>query len=143
MAERPDSRPPDGSRTADASETGHSHSHPSRASEEGPGYDVLLAVGRTDDGAGAQVLRARPGRIEAGEVRTMTEGRPLTEGGEVVRLERRKDVPALYDVHVECKVPERADASTRTRGGPAQVATEAYRESWARTFGRASRNPTN
>jgi hypothetical protein len=101
------------------------------------GFDVVMMHGATDDGAGARVLRARPGRIETGEVRAMTEGRPLVPGGEVVRLERRADAPALFDVHVECEVPAAKPAanSAPPLKGPAQVATLAYRESWERTFG--------
>jgi hypothetical protein len=95
--------------------------------------DVVLMHSATDDGEGARVLRARKGRVEAGEVRPLKEGRPLAAGGEVVRLEPRKDAPALYDVHVEHAVPESAPPSSRS--GPAQVATLAYRESWDRTFG--------
>ena len=93
--------------------------------------------GATEDGAGAKVLRARPGRVEAGEVRPVAEGRPLAPGGEVVRLERREDTPALFDVHVEYKVPDKTAPSTDAPSmtGPAQVATRAYRDSWERTFG--------
>jgi hypothetical protein len=98
-------------------------------------FDVVLMHGATDDGAGTKVLRARPGRIETGEVRPMPDGRPLVPGGEVVRLERRKDAPAFFDVHVECKVPAGDANAARAASGPAQVATQAYRESWARTFG--------
>jgi hypothetical protein len=87
------------------------------------------------------VLRLRPGQLEAGEVRPMREGKPLTPGGEVVRLERRKDVPAAYDIHVEHKIPaaepepKREASAARTTSGPAQVATQEYRDSWERTFG--------
>lgn len=103
---------------------------------EGGDYDVVMLAGRTDDGEGAQVLRARPGRVEAGEVRPMKEGRPLT-AGEVVRLEQRKDAPALFDVHVEHQVKP---ATARTaHHGPAQVATDEYRTSWERTFGPTAR----
>jgi N-acyl-D-aspartate/D-glutamate deacylase len=98
-------------------------------------FDVVMMHGATDDGAGTKVLRARPGRIEAGEVRPMAEGRPLAAGGEVVRLERRPDAPALFDVHVEYEVPQSKPDSTPALKGPAQVATHAYRESWDRTFG--------
>jgi hypothetical protein len=119
--------------------------------EEPPGnsrqdeFDVVLLHRATADGEGAHVLRARPGRIEAGEVRPMPEGRPLMPGGEVVRLERRKDAPALFDVHVECKVPaaSAALARTTTAHGPAQVATQAYRDSWSRTFGSGRRDLVN
>jgi hypothetical protein len=110
--------------------------------EDGPqkkdsgGYDVVMVAGRTDDGEGAQVVRARPGRVEAGEVRPIKEGRPLS-AGEVVRLEPRQDAPALYDVHVE-HVVKPTDAKT-AHNGPAQVATEEYRTSWERTFGPPSK----
>ena len=101
------------------------------------GFDVVMLHGPTEDGAGSKVLRARPGRLEAGEVRPMVEGKPLTPGGEVVRLERRADAKGLFDVHVDYKVPEKTDApaSTPSLNGPAQVATPAYRDSWDRTFG--------
>ena len=93
-------------------------------------FDVVMMHGTTPDGAGAKVLRARPGRLDAGEVRPLKDGQPIT-AGEVVRLERRQDAPALYDVKVEHEVK----AAARTQVGPAQVATEAYRESWERIFG--------
>ncbi len=100
-------------------------------------FDVVMLHGPTEDGAGSKVLRARPGRIEAGEVRPMVEGKALVPGGEVVRLERRPDATGLFDVRVDYKVPEKADvaASTPSLTGPAQVATPAYRDSWDRTFG--------
>jgi len=114
---------------------------PGTRAEQGE-FDVVLMHRATDDGEGAKVLRARPGRIEAGEVRPIPEGRPIAPGAEVVRLEQRKDAPALFDVHVECKLPGPANLS-RTAGGPPQVATEAYRESWARTFGSRRRDSVN
>jgi hypothetical protein len=97
--------------------------------------DVVLMHGATEDGEGARVLRARKGRVEAGEVRPLREGRSLVPGGEVVRLEQRKDAPALYDVHVEHVVPGALAKEAEAREGPAQVSTPAYRESWERTFG--------
>lgn len=103
-----------------------------------PGFDVVMLHGKTEDGEGARVVRARPGRLEAGEVRPLREGKPLTQG-EVVSLSRRKDAPALYDVKVEHVVegPEPpATATRKSTPGPAQVATRAYRESWERIFGR-------
>jgi hypothetical protein len=109
--------------------------------EQHGAFDVVLMHGATDDGEGAHVVRARPGRLETGEVRPITEGRPLVPGGEVVRLERRQDAPAFYDVHVECKVPD--TDPVRTAGGPPQVATKAYRDSWARTFGPRERKSLN
>jgi len=108
---------------------------------QGGDFDVVMMHGRTEDGEGARVLRARPGRLEAGEVRPMREGKPLV-ACEIVRLERRQDNPQLHDVHVQHVVkPSDVQANGAAREpkvehtGPAQVATEAYRESWDRTFG--------
>jgi hypothetical protein len=98
-------------------------------------FDVVMMHGPTEDGGGSKVLRARPGRIEAGEVRPVTEGRPLMPGGEVVHLEARTDAKGLFDVHVDYKVPAKPADTAPAHGGPAQVATTAYRESWDRTFG--------
>ena len=53
---------------------------------DGEAFDVVLVHGATGDGEGARVLRARPGHIEAGEVRPIREGQSLAPGGEVVRL---------------------------------------------------------
>jgi len=101
-------------------------------------FDVVMIHGKTDDGGGAKVLRARPGRLDAGEVRPMQDGKPLGSG-EIVRLERRagdEGAPALFDVHVEHSLEGTAPAAARTTDKPAQVATREYRESWERTFGR-------
>jgi hypothetical protein len=102
-------------------------------------FDVVMLHGPTEDGAGSRVLRARPGRIEAGEVRPMAEGRPLVPGGEVVRLEKRPDATGAFDVHVDYKVPGPSDAAapaphSPSMTGPAQVATRAYRDAWDRIF---------
>lgn len=93
------------------------------------GPDVVLLAGPTEDGEGIRVVRAREERIEAGEVRPLKEGKPLT-GGEIVKLAPREGSPRLCDVEVLTKI------STEARGnGPPQVATSAYRESWERIFG--------
>jgi hypothetical protein len=99
--------------------------------EKPESFDVVMIHGKTDDGAGAKVLRARPGRIDAGEMRPMQDGKPLLGGGDIVRLARREDAPALFDVHVDHTL----EAPARGTDKPAQVATPAYRESWERTFG--------
>jgi hypothetical protein len=104
--------------------------------EDDSTYDVVVMHGPTDDGEGTRVLRARPGRVEPGEVRPMREGRPVAAGGEIVRLEQRADAPALFDVHVDYVVPAAvAPPKDRPQDGPPQVATPAYRENWELTFG--------
>jgi hypothetical protein len=110
------------------------------ASDKGDpnGFDVVLMHSATEDGAGTRVLRARPGRLEAGEVRPIKSGVPLIPGGDVVRLSPRAESPALFDVRVECSIPAEAPdqkaSAAAERSGPAQVATSAYRDSWERTF---------
>ena len=91
--------------------------------------DLAILCGPTEDGAGVKVLRARPGQIEAGEVRPMKEGRPLA--GEVVRLVPRKDAPLVCDVEVVHGAAEVAEMT----GRPAVVATRAFRDNWERIFG--------
>lgn len=104
--------------------------------KDGDAFDVVLVHGKTTDGEGACVLRARPGKLEAGEVRPLRQGRPLG-GGEIVSLTPRQESADVYDVKTVCEIPPGA---TRTPSeGPAQVATEAYRDAWERTFG-ASRS---
>ena len=100
-------------------------------------FDVVMVHGRTADGNGASVIRARPGRLEAGEVRALESGRPLVPGGQVVQLSPRSgSAPNVYDVKVEYEVPSARQASeAQPTSGPAQVATRAYRDSWERTFG--------
>jgi hypothetical protein len=99
-------------------------------------YDVVRPLGPTEDGEGVHVLRAREGRIEAGEVRALREGKPLVSG-EVVRLEARADAPHLYDVNVQYQ------ASPAPRGKPAQVASETYRDNWERVFGAGEKRELN
>ncbi len=114
---------------------------------DGDDFDVVVVHGSTGDGEGARVLRARPGHIEAGEVRPVRDGQPLTPGGEVVRLVERTGAPCVYDVKVDYQVPSQVPGATaapspaaRSAGGPPQVSTKAYRESWDRTFAPARRH---
>ncbi len=93
--------------------------------------------GVTEDGDGLRILRAREGRLEAGEVRPLQHGRPLH--GELVRLTPRHDVPGLHDVQV--LLPHGAPSiptPQAARQGPAQVATDTYRRNWDRIFSRRS-----
>jgi hypothetical protein len=92
--------------------------------------DIALIHGRTEDGRGLKILRRRQDRIEAGAVMPLTPGKPIV--GEVVRLEPRKESPLLCDVHVEYAPPAE---SRPTTAGPAQVATERYRQNWDVVFG--------
>ena len=92
------------------------------------GRDVVLLTGPTDDGEGIRVVRARDERLEAGEVRPLKDGQALGSG-EIVKLAPRAGAPQVCDVQVVAKLAELRG------GGPPQVATTAYRESWDRIFG--------
>lgn len=91
--------------------------------------DIVLVHSPTEDGKGARVLRLRDQTIEAGEVRPLEDGKPIA--GEVVKLTPRGDNARVCDVETLMPAPA-ADVS---RKGPAQVATDDYRDNWGRIFG--------
>jgi len=95
---------------------------------------VVLLGPPTADGDGVHVLRAREQRIETGELRAIVEGKPIT--GELVSLKPRKDNPHVCDVTESFKT----NALPPRGKGPAQVATQAYRDNWDEVF--ASRKPS-
>lgn len=113
--------------------------------------DVVLIGPPTADGEGVHVLRARDERIETGELRALREGKPIT--GEVVTLKPREGQPRICDVTesiatrpraqepARLQQPARLPAPAGPRKGPAQVASEAYRDGWEGIFG-ASRPST-
>src|SRR3954470_18397771 len=84
--------------------------------------DIVVLGPPTGDGGGVHVLRARDQRLEAGELRTLEEGRPIT--GEVVTLAPRRDNPRVCDVK-ESFAPPKPPVAHKAKG-PAQVATQAY-----------------
>jgi hypothetical protein len=97
-----------------------------------PAEDVVLIGPPTADGAGVHVLRAREERIEAGELRGIQEGKPIT--GEIVTLQPREDNPRVCDVKQSYAPPTTASLPLGHKG-PANVASEAYREGWDEIFG--------
>ncbi len=103
---------------------------PAEPEVSAPHDDIALIHGRTEDGRGLKILRRRQDRIEVGAVMPLTPGKPIV--GEVVRLEPRKESPLLCDVHVEYAPPVEARP---TATGPAQVATDRYRQNWELVFG--------
>jgi hypothetical protein len=113
--------------------------------------DLVLIHGRTKDGAGLGVLRARDERLEIGTMRPLEEGKPIH--GEVVKLTPRPEMPLLFDAETQfsslsslsspsaLSAPEaptaETDAAPQSRElaaaagvGPPQVASEAYRKNW-------------
>lgn len=99
-----------------------------KSGAEAEAKDVVFLHSATPDGQGLRVIRAREGRLEAGEVRPLKEGQPLS-GGDVVRLHPRKDNPRICDVDVQYSMP------TVGHAGPARVSTQAFRDNWDTIFG--------
>jgi len=110
--------------------------------------DMLYVHSPSEKGDSFKVVRMRPDSVEVGEIRGMEEGRPIH--GEVVKLTPRPEHKQLFDVDVLVPGPKSlAQVDEHQRGGgggegdgrsgPAQVATEAYRENWMTIFGSASR----
>jgi len=109
-----------------------------------PAQDVVILGPPTADGAGVHVLRAREEKVEVGELRALEEGRPIV--GEVVTLAPRKDNPRVCDVKDSYRPPgaagvPRAAALAAAHKGPANVATEAYRDGWDEIFGKKPKAP--
>jgi hypothetical protein len=102
--------------------------------------DLVLIHGRTQDGTGVGVIRARDERLEIGTMRPLEEGKPIH--GEVVKLTPRPEMPLLFDAETQFSSPEPTapsdvlpqatkGATPETNGvGPPQVASEAYRKNW-------------
>ena len=104
-----------------------------------PAIDVALVHHVAPDGA-VHVIRRRGNQLEAGALQPLREGVPIQ--GEVLSLRPRENFPLLCDVDV-LYTPPAADAALtaakpRTtdiarparRKGPAQVATDDYRDNW-------------
>jgi len=92
--------------------------------------DTIFVYGRgPEDAAAYSVLRKRGESVELGALREVEEGKPLH--GELVKLSRRSEHPLLFDVNVLHDSTPRLSQ----RSGPAQVATDAYREGWETIFG--------
>jgi len=101
--------------------------------DEPKGADIALIHGKTADGAGLRIIRKRDDQLELGAVRPLKHGAPIT--GEVVSLTPRPEFPLLCDVKVELEAPRATkDVAETARSGPAQVATDAYRENWDRIW---------
>ena len=108
--------------------------------DEPKGTDLALIHGKTADGAGLRIIRKREDRIELGAVRPLQQGTPIQ--GEVVTLTPRPEFPLLCDVKVELEAPRAADdVAERGRSGPAQVATDRYRENWDRIWMKKKDSP--
>ncbi|HEX7670894.1 MAG TPA: hypothetical protein VF395_14965 [Polyangiaceae bacterium] len=107
--------------------------------------DLVLIHGRTKDGTGLGVLRARDERLEIGTMRPLEEGKAIH--GEVVKLTPRPETPLLFDAETQYSASEaseaseaplaKADMSAQAKEdapgagvGPPQVASEAYRKNW-------------
>jgi hypothetical protein len=97
-----------------------------------PKEDVVFVHSPAEGGEGYRVIRKRDDVVEMGEIRTVQEGKPLH--GDLVKLRPRKEHERLFDV--ETILTREEVGTARQHAGPAQVATDAYRENWEAIFGR-------
>jgi hypothetical protein len=100
---------------------------------DGEKKDRALILGELPSAEGPKqvaVLRQRGegAPIEAGLVRPMKEGEPIT--GELVTLQPTAEGSRLCDVevHHDARPP-------RTHAGPSRVSTDEYRDGWDQIFG--------
>lgn len=105
---------------------------PAESSSGTDGADVALVHRVTPDGS-VHVIRRRGDQLEAGELKPLREGAPIQ--GEVVSLRPRPSFPLLCDVDVHYQppaspAPAKPSALPARRKGPAQVATDVYRDNW-------------
>jgi hypothetical protein len=110
-----------------------------------PSPDVALVHRVTPDGA-VHVIRRRGDQLEAGALQPLREGMPIQ--GEVVSLRPRESFPLLCDVDVLYTPPAAASmpkpaARPARRKGPAQVATDDYRDNWDSIWNRKKTEALN
>lgn len=98
--------------------------------------DVALVHAVSEDGS-VHVIRKRGEQLEAGALQPLREGAPIQ--GEVVSLRPRQGFPLLCDVDVHYKPP----APPARRKGPAQVATDTYRDNWDSIWSRKKSESLN
>lgn len=119
---------------------------PAGAAESPPAEspDVALVHAVSEDGA-VHVIRRRGERLEAGALQPLREGAPIQ--GEVVSLRPREGFPLLCDVDVHYTPPaqtaSRAKPGRAPRKGPAQVATDTYRDNWDSIWSRKKTETLN
>lgn len=106
---------------------------PAAPAADKSGGDVALIHSVGVDGS-VHVIRRRGESVEAGALSPVQEGKPIH--GELVSLKPRPSCPLLCDVQVHYKPPLNEAASPSSgrsssrRKGPAQVATDRYRDNW-------------
>lgn len=108
--------------------------------------DVALVHRVAPDGT-VHVIRRRGDQLEAGALQPLREGAPIQ--GEVLSLRPRENCPALCDVDVLYTPPAAAKpaaapaARPARRKGPAQVATDEYRDNWDSIWSRKKTDALN
>lgn len=89
-----------------------------------------LLLGDPDPVTGEQSAVRMGDQLEYGRLRPLRDGVPIT--GEVVTVEKQPD--GRYSFTTEW-TPEGATVDAGSHGGPARVATAAFRDGWDRVFG--------
>ena len=116
---------------------GKKNSSPKRDRPPSPSTlgDIAVVWGRNENGIYILRRRDEQAPLEAGVLQPLIEGRPIN--GEVISMQRRNDLPFVFDVKSEVAAPESATP------GPSQVATESYRRGWDAIWGSDSSTDRN
>jgi hypothetical protein len=101
--------------------------------QSSPLGDIAVVWGKNENGIYILRRRAEEAPVEAGVLQPLVEGKPIN--GEVISMQRRSDLPFVFDVKTEVAHDEPAAASQ----GPSQVATESYRRGWDAIWGPGAR----
>jgi hypothetical protein len=97
--------------------------------------DVAVLTGPTPDKKGMRIVRFHEDTVSVGEVRPVEDGKPFY--GDLISLSRREGAPPFVrNVEVVVEGP-------KYRGGPAQVATDGYRQGWEATFSPEPEEPVD
>jgi len=107
-----------------------SPARPEASPDSAPASQDVALVHRVNPDGSVHVIRRRGETLEAGALKPVVEGAPVH--GEVVALRPRKEFPLLCDVDVLYEPPAAAKPAEPAprRKGPAQVATDVYRDNW-------------
>jgi len=86
--------------------------------------DIVVPIGQTPSGATACFVHTKEHQVSVGEIHPFQSGVPVPDEARLVECKDGK-----WTIHESI-------GELKGGTGPAQVATDEYRESWERTFGK-------
>ena len=93
------------------------------------GKDLGIIVGENEDGSLRMIRKDPEGGISCGDVRPAKNGKPLMGSSELISMDPTENL-GEYEITQIYSPNPRPAGSKGTSSGPAQVATEAYRDNY-------------